>query len=533
MSLVTTATARACTSIVVSRGASRDGSVMVTYSADAPFMPRLLRVPGGDHAPGAMADVKGWEEDDVRGQVRQVAHTYTVVGLMNEHQLSLGETTTGGRRELVDPKGLLDYDALMMLTLQRAKTAREAIEVIDALCKEYGYGSSGETFSIADKDEAWIMELVGKGPGARGIVWVAARVPDGMISAHANMSRITTFPMNDPEHWRHAVDVVQFAIDRGYYKTDGGKPFSFRDAYHPNQGASVKRSCAGRVWSIYRRAAPGQKFSDAYFRGIAGAEDYPLFVKPDQPLSAHDVMALMRDHFEGTPYDMTRGIDAGPFGSPLRMRDLGFSVDGRHYMWERPISTQQAGFVVVTQSRRNLPDPVGGVTWFTPDEASTSCFTPLYCAIDALPVPYTRGDYKAFSMDSAWWVTNLVSNLAYDRWSRVYPDVAKAQGEQESALLKMQPVIEDAAAKLCSSGDPALARSFLTNYSVSTGEAVFRRWQALVGEILTKHVDGYVKDAGGHAQAPGYNPEWLREVVKQRPDQFALPADPRATGTDH
>jgi dipeptidase len=287
------------------------------------------------------------------------------------------------------------------------------------------------------------------------------------------------------------------------------------------------------VWSICRRSAPSQNFSDAYYRGADGAVDYPLFVKPDKPLSVQDVMALMRDHFEGTPYDMTKGVDAGPFSSPLRLRDLAFTVDGNNYMWERPISTQQAGFVVVTQSRKSLPDAVGGVTWFTPDEAYTSCFTPLYCGIDALPAPYTKGDYKAFSMDSAWWVTNLVSNLAYDRWSRVIPDVLKAQEEQESALFKMQPVIEEAAAKLSASGDESLARSFLTNYSVSTGEGVFRRWQALAGEILTKHVDGYMKDPNGRAKAPGYAPEWLRQVVKERPEQFKLKATSKAAETDH
>jgi dipeptidase len=530
--LLESVAAQACTSIVVSRKASRDGSVMVTYSADAPFMPRLLRVPGGVHPASSMVDVRGWENDQVRGQVRQVERTYTVVGLMNEHQLSLGETTTGGRRELVDRKGQLDYDGLMSLTLQRAKTAREAISLIDALCKEYGYGSSGETFSIADKHEAWIMELIGKGPGVKGIVWVAARVPEGYITAHANMSRITTFPLNDPENWLYSPDVVTFAIDKGFYKTDSGKPFSFRDAYHPGQGPDSKRACAGRVWSIYRRSAPSQNFSDAYFRGAPGAEDYPLFVKPDERLSVHDVMMLMRDHYEGTPYDMTKGVDAGPFCSPLRLRDLAFSVDGKGYMWERPISTQQAGFVVVSQSRSQLPDAIGGVTWFTPDEASTSCFTPLYCAINTLPEPYTRGDYKKFSWDSAWWITNMVSNLAYDRWSRVIPDIQKAQTEQESALLKMQPVIEETAAKLASS-DPVLMNAFLTNYSVSTGDAVFHRWQELAEAILTKHVDGYVKNQSGRPHAPGYAKEWPQQVVKSRPDQFKLPENRKAVETDH
>ncbi len=532
MAAFSAANSHACTSIVVSRGASKDGSVMVTYSADAPFMPRLLRVPGGSHPEGSMIDVVGWENDQIRGKVRQASRTYTVVGLMNEHQLSLGETTTGGRRELVNRDGQLDYDGLMMLTLQRAKTAREAIQVIDDLTGEYGYGSSGETFSIADKDEAWIMELIGKGPGTKGIVWVAARVPEGMITSHANMSRITTFPLNDPENWKYSADVINFAVEKGFYKTEAGKPFSYRDAYHPNLGASQKRACAGRVWSVCRRAAPSQKFSDAFFRGEdETAEDYPLFVKPDTPLGVKDVMDLMRDHYEGTPYDMTKGVDAGPFGSPYRFRELKFSIDGKDFMWERPISTQQAGFVVVTQSRKALPDAVGGVTWFTPDDASTSCFTPLYCDIAALPAPYEKGDYKKFSWESAWWVTNLVSNLAYDRWSRVIPDIQAAQKEQESALLTMQPIIEEAAAKLAAT-DPTLMKSFLTNYSVSTGEGVFRRWQGLAETILTRHVDGYVKDARGRSRGVGYSSEWLRKVVEERPDQFRLKPG-KAGETDH
>jgi dipeptidase len=494
-------------------------------------MPRLLRIPGGTHATGSMVDVKGWENDRINGQIPQASVTYTVVGLMNENQVSIGETTTGGRRELVDRKGQIDYDALISLTLQRARTAREAIQIIDKLANEFGYGSSGETFSIADKNEAWLMELIGKGPGQKGIVWVAARVPEGCITAHANLSRITTFPLDDPENWLYSPDVIRFAVEKGFYKTDSGKPFSYRDAYHPNISASQKRACAGRVWSIYRRSAPSQNFSDAWFRGADGVEDYPLFIKPDKPLGTQDVMALMRDHFEGTPYDMTKGIDAGPFGSPVRFRNLDWTVDGKSYMWERAISTQQAGFVTVTQSRKNLPDAVGGVTWFTPDEASTSCFTPLYCNIDTLPEPYVVGDYKKFSFDSAWWVWNVVSNLTYDRWSRVIPDVQKAQSERESALLAMQPVIEEAAAKL-STTDPALARAFLTNYSVSTGEAVFRRWKELAEAILTKHVDGYVQQPGGRSSSPGYPAEWLKRVVQERPDQFKLP-DKKVGETDH
>ncbi len=523
--------ALACTSIVVSRGASKDGSVMISYSADAPFMPRLLYVPGGKHQPGELIQVRAWENDRLCGPVKQVAQTYSVVGLMNEHQLSLGETTTGGRRELRDPKGMLDYDALMLLTLQRARTAREAIKMVDELAREYGYQSTGETFSIADQNEAWIMELIGKGPGQKGIVWVAARVPDGMITAHANLSRITTFPLNDPENWLYSPDVISFAIEKKFYSTDSQKPFSYRDAYHPGIGASQKRSCAGRVWSIYRRSAQSQQFSDAFFRGKEGVEDYPLFIKPDAPLGAADVMALMRDHFEGTPYDMTKGLDAGPFGTPYRYRDLSFKVDGASFMWERPISTQQAGFVTVSQSRKGMPDAVGGVTWFTPDDASTSCFTPFYCGITALPGPYVKGDYNKFEWDSAWWVWNLVSNLCYDRWSRIAPDMLAAQSRREADLFKMQPVIEEAAVKLGST-DPDLMREFLTNYSVSTGEAVFRNWQGLAGSILVKHVDGYVKGPqGGRARAVGYSPEWLKRVVADRPEQFKVEIE--AIRNDH
>jgi dipeptidase len=522
--------ALACTSIVVSRGASKDGSVMVTYSADAPFMPRLLYVPGGKQQAGEMIQVRGWEDDRLCGPVKQVANTYSVVGLMNEHQLSLGETTTGGRRELVDRTAMLDYDALMLLTLQRARTAREAIKMVDELAREYGYRSSGETFSIADPNEAWIMELIGKGPGQKGIVWVAARVPDGMITAHANLSRITTFPLNDPENWLYSPDVISFATEKGFYSTSSQKPFSYRDAYHPGIGSSQKRACAGRVWSIYRRSAKSQDFSDAFFRGKDGAEDYPLFIKPDARLSVSDVMALMRDHYEGTPYDMTKGIDAGPFGTPYRYRDLPFKVDGASYMWERPISTQQAGFVTVSQSRKGMPDGVGGVTWFTPDDASTSCFTPFYCGITALPAPYVKGDYKKFEWDSAWWVWNLVSNLCYDRWSRIAPDVQAAQAKREGELLKMQAVIEEAAVKLGSTDLP-LMREFLTNYSVSTGESVFRNWQGVAESILVKHVDGYVKNPQGRARGVGYPAEWLKRVVAERPEQFKV--EMKSNETDH
>jgi dipeptidase len=511
----------ACTCILVSRGASADGSTMITYSADAPFMPKLLHHPGGAHTEGELVDVVGWEDDEVRGPVRQVARTHAVVGLMNDRQLALGETTTGGRRELRNPDGLLDYDALMWLTLQRAASAREAIDTIDALCAEYGYSSSGETIAIADPDEAWVMEIIGKGPGSKGVVWVAARVPDGCISASANMSRIGAFPRDDPDNWRYSADVESFAVERGYYDPASGRPFSFRDAYHPDPSASSKRACATRIWSIFRRAAPSLELSPDFHRGVAGAQPYPLFVKVDAKLAVRDVMALMRDHYQGTPYDMTRGIDAGPFGSPLRCRGLQFSVDGVDYSWERPIATQQSGFVMLAQCRGWLPDPIGGVYWFTPDDAYASCFVPLYCGITRLPKPYATGTYELFSWDSAWWVSNLVSNLTYDRWSRVLPDVQEAQARQESAFLALLPAIDRAAAELMQS-DEALARRFLTDWSVGTAERLFADWQGLAAAIITKHVDGYVRE-GGRSRGVGYSEEFLRRVVAERGEQLALP----------
>lgn len=515
----------ACTSIMVGRAATADGSTMITYSADAPFMPKLLRHEGGPKEEGATFDVVAWEDDGARGPIRQVARTYGVVGLMNDRQVAIGETTTGGRRELRNPDGLLDYDALIWLTLQRAATAREAIDVIDALCAEYGYRSGGETFAIADPDEVWVMELIGKGKGVNGIVWVAARVPDDALTVSANMSRITTFPTDDPENWRFADDVVEFAIEKGYFAT-GGAPFSFRDAYHPDASAISKRVCGARVWSIHRRACPSEEFPVDFHRGVEGAADGPLFVRPEKKLTVTDVLGLMRDHYEGTPYDMTRGVSAGPFGAPVRFRGLTFEVDGETYAWERPIATQQAGFVMLAQCRSWLPDPVGGVYWYAPDDPSTTPFAPLHCGITALPEAYATGRYDRFSWDSAWWIANLVSNLAYDRWSRVFPDVEAARDELEASALALLPAVDQAAAALHEK-DEALARRFLTDWAVGNADRQFERWRDLATTLLTKHVDGYVKDEKGRGRGVGYPEEWLRRVVAEEGDRLRLPPEPK------
>ncbi|MBK8976610.1 MAG: C69 family dipeptidase [Planctomycetes bacterium] len=517
-----------CTNVLVSRGASSDGSTFVSYSADGAFKPKLLLHAGGDHEPGVPVDVVAWEDDQVRGPVKQVAHTYGVVGLVNEHQLALAETTTDGRLELENPAGLLDYDALMWLTLQRARTAREAIDTIVGLCDEYGYGSTGETLSIADPNEVWMMEIIGRGPGVDGILWVAARVPDGSIAVHANMSRIGEFPRDDPDNWRFAPDVVEFATAHGYYDPAAGRPFNWRHAFHPDDSPAARRVCAAREWSVLRRAAPSLNLSPDYHRSVPGAQPYPLFVPVDRKLTVHDVMALMRDHYEGTPFDLTQGIDAGPFGSPYRFRDLGFSVDGVDYIWERAIATQQAGFVMVAQCRGWLPDPIGGVYWYAPDDCYTSAFTPLYCGITKLPPSYTNGDYGRFSWDSAWWIANLVSNLTYDRWSRVIGDVLAAQRAHEDAMRATMPAIERAATDLLAT-DPALARRFLTDWSVASAERLFADWQELATTILTKHLDGYVRTPDG-PQGVGYPESWLRRVIAERGEQLALPKDADASG---
>lgn len=512
--------ADACTNILVSRGASKDGSVMITYSADAPFMPRLVYMPSREFRDGEMMDVRAWEDDVIVGRVRAALKTFAVVGLVNEHQVAIAETTTGGREELHNPGGMLDYDGLMMLALQHSRTAREAIALIARYAEDYGYQSEGESFSIADKNEVWLMEIIGKGPGVTGILWVAARVPDGHITAHANMARITTFPLDDPDNWLYAPDVIEFAVAKGWFDPKAGKPFSWRDTYHPDLSVGSKRACAGRVWSIYRRSAPSQNFSDAWFRGVDGAEDYPLFIKPDEKLGVRDVMGLMRDHYEGTPYDMTQGIDAGPFGSPYRFRNLGFKVDDVNYMWERPISSQQAGFVMVAQLRNWLPDAVGGVYWFTPDDAYTSVFTPLYCGITRLPKYYDRGDHNRFSWDSAWWAFNLVSNLAYDRWNRIWPDVAKVQKEKEDLFFQLQPAVEEYAVELHEKGE-ALARKFLTDYSSGSAEQLVLDWQEFGAWLITRHNDGYLNEFDGkEPRGVGYAEEWLRRVIGEKADQL-------------
>ncbi|NOR11760.1 MAG: hypothetical protein GQ545_00745 [Candidatus Aminicenantes bacterium] len=509
-----------CSSFLVTKGASTDGSVMITYTCDGEFLPHLKYRPAQDHESGVTIKVRG-RDGKIRGEVKQVAHTYAVVGLMNEHQLAIGETTFGGRSELRNPDGLLHYFFMMELALQRAKTARDAIKVMAQLVEEYGYVSSGESFSIADPNEAWIMEMIGPGPGGKGAHWVALRVPDGYICAHANMSRIGEFPTDDPENCLYSAHVISFAEQKGYYDTKSGKPFSFRYAFDPPKPSSL-RTCAARVWSMFRRSAPSLHLSPDFQRGVEGAKPYPLWIKPDEKLSLPDVMHVMRDHYEGTPFDMTKGVDAGPFGSPLRCRGLTWEVDGTKYSWERPISTQQTAFSFISQSRSWLPDQIGGVYWYGLDDTYTSCYVPLYCCIDSLPRSFTVGDLQKFSRDSAWWVFNFVANFANLRYHDMVQDILKVQTALEGQLLMLQPVIEKTAIALLDQ-DMELMVRFLTNYSVSQGDMVVKRWIELGEHLICKYNDGYVKDENGRARGVGYPSEWLKTVLQSKPEQFKLP----------
>jgi dipeptidase len=512
----------ACTNILVTPGASVDGSVIVSYSVDGEFHPTLRYTPAADHAPGELQELKDWS-GNVRLRIPYPPHTYAVTGIMNEHQVAIGETTFDGRPELENPEGWLHYWTLMRVTLQRARTAREAIEVMTRLVDEFGYSSTGESFSIGDPKEAWILEMIGPGKGGKGAIWVALRVPDGMIAAHANKARIGEFPLDDPANALYSPNVIRFAVERGYYDPAKDGPFRFCDVYCPATAQKL-RYTETRVWSIFRRAAPSRTFPAELHRGVAGVPAYPLWIKPDRKLGVADVMALMRDHYEGTPYDMTAGVDAGPHGSPLRARPMTFELDGKTYSWERPISTQQTGCSYVANSRGHLPDAIGGVLWYGLDDTFTSCYFPLYAGNTAVPPSTVTGNLQKFSWDSAWWVFNVVANFAQLRFADMAADIVKVQQELEGNFLALQPAIE-ATALTMHAEDPARARRFLTDYSVSAGEQVTRRWRDLAEALFTKYNDGYVKDEQGEPKELGYPESWLREVVRARPRDLELPPE--------
>ncbi|MFZ2493200.1 MAG: C69 family dipeptidase [Thermoanaerobaculia bacterium] len=521
--------ADACTNILVTKGASADGSTMITYAADSHALyGELYFTPARHHAPGAMRDIVEWDTGKFLGRIPQPAQTYSVVGNMNEHQLAIGETTYGGRKELAGPSGIIDYGSLMYIALERAKTAREAIKVIGQLLDEFGYASSGESFSISDPNEVWFMEMIGKGKDQKGAVWVARRVPEGYISAHANQARIRQFPLDDPETTIYSKDVVTFAREKGWFKGKDAE-FSFADTYAPLDFGAL-RFCEARVWSVFRRAAPSSNFPVDYVKGVPGAEPLPLWIKPEKKLALRDTIQLMRDHYEGTDLDMTKGVGAGPFKVPYRWRPMTWEVDGQKYLHERAISTQQTGFSFVTQSRSWLPDPVGGILWFGMDDTFSTVYVPMYAGIKAVPTSFAvgTGNFDQFSWDSAFWVFNFVSNYAYTRYSDMIVDVQKLQGELESQFIADQPEIEKAATDLYKRA-PGLARDYLTDYSVKNGDMVTARWRKLGEFLLWKYLDGNVRDMQGNITHPAYCESWYRAIANDAPENLKVKPLPTET----
>lgn len=526
--------ALACTNVLVTKNASADGSVMVSYAADSHVLyGELYFWPAQDHPSGAMLDIYEWDTGKYLGQIKQVPHTYQVVGNMNEYQVTIAETTFGGRSELRDTTGILDYGSLMYVTLQRAQSAREAIKIMTSLVEEYGYYSSGESFSIADPNEAWIMEMIGKGPNNKGAVWVARKVPEGYISAHANQARITTFPLNDEENCLYSHDVISFAREQGYFNGKN-KDFSFADAYAPLDYGAV-RFCEARVWSVFRHVNESE--ADQYEDFIMGrsTERMPLFFKPTKKVSARDIMNIMRDHFEGTPLDMTKDAGAGPFKVPYRWRPLTWKVDSVEYLNERAIATQQTGFSFVAQMRSWLKNPVGGILWFGVDDANSTVYVPMYAGINSAPYEYAvgNGNMLEFSWDAAFWVFNWVSNMAYSRYSYMIEDIRKVQTELEDKFEKMQPAIDQTASTLYKQ-DPALAREFLTEYSHSQASITVNKWQKLGQFLMVKYLDGnihpekdgvFLKNEYGNPHDPifpGYDKEYYRKVVEDAGDKLKM-----------
>jgi dipeptidase len=528
--------ALACTNFLVTRGASADGSTMITYAADSHTLyGELYYTPAADHEKGSMLDVYEWDTGEFLGKIEQVEHTYSVVGNMNEHQVAIGETTYGGRSELgSQPGAIMDYGSLMYIALQRAKTAREAIEVMTSLVEKYGYYSSGESFSISDPNEVWIMEMIGKGSFEKGAVWVALRIPDGYISGHANQARITTFPLNDPQNCLYSKDVISFAHERGWFE-GLNKDFSFSDVYAPVDFGGA-RFCEARVWAGFKKVADGMYSYTAYSEGKITRDEngfasnrMPLWVKPNKRLTVKDVMGLMRDHFEGTHLDMTTDAGAGPFDLPYRWRPLTWSVDSVEYCNERAISTQQTGFSFVSQSRSWLPHPVGGVLWFGVDDSYSTCYVPMYCGITRAPETFAvgNGDMLTYSETSAFWTFNMVSNLAYLRYNMMIKDIQKVQNELEDKFLMNQPAIDEAATNLLNSRGSVAARQFLTDYSCNTANSTVARWKELSHFLLVKYKDGNImKETNGQFQRtetglpefpdqPGYPEKWKRRVAKE------------------
>lgn len=535
--------ADACTNVIITKGASADGSTMVTYAADShQLFGALYYHPAADWPAGTKLDVYSWDEGNFLGRIDQVPHTYQTVGNMNQYQLTITETTFGGRSGLENSGGI-DYGSLIYITLQRARTAREAIAVMDALTQQYGYPSEGESFSIADANEAWIMEMVGKGD-QKGTVWVARRIPDGYICAHANQSRIHTFPLDDPENCLYSKDVISFARSKGFY-SGADKDFSFCDVYCPIDFGGA-RACEARVWSAFN-ILTGGVFSwvdDSGRSHTAKADDYldfamghnlkhkmPLFVKPAGKVSFRALSDVMRDHYENTPMDMTQDVGAGPNHLPYRWRPMSFTVDGKEYVHERAIATQQTGFWLLCQSRGWLPDEVGGIQWFGVDDAGTSALSPMYTNMTSVPECFREdnGSMIKYSPTSAFWQVNKVTHFAYLMYDRVAPVILEEVVKHETFCQEVVAAADHMALGLIGEGKRDQALAVLTEASNGLAQRMMSRWQQLENELLVKFMDGNVKvqnpdgsfklqEKGTEIPAspahPDFPERWLRGIVK-------------------
>lgn len=562
---------KACTNVLITRGASADGANMISYAADSHALyGELYYHPAGIFQPGDMLKVHDWDSGAYLTSIPQAARTFQTVGNMNEKQLIIAETTYGGRSELWDEEGLMDYGSMIYIALQRCSTAREAILTMVELADTYGYHSEGESFSVADKDEVWIFELIGKGPGRKGVVWVARRVPDGYICAHANQARITTFPKDDPENCMYAADVVDFAREMGFYK-GSDENFSFCDAYAPLDFGAM-RGCESRAWSAFNILCDGEftyidekgsevtkssySFID-YAMGYNRSKRFPLFVKPSRKITVKDVADVMRDHFEGTPMDMTKDIGAGGNALPYRWRPMGFTYKGREYVNERAIATQQTGFWFVGESRRELPDEIGSLIWFGTDDAATSYLTPIYVCTREIPECFREGngDMLTYSPTSSFWINNRVANACYKAYNIMQPTVkaridewenemAEAVARTDAEALALYEAAEAASPKMIRRNDTARRvpdrfsglKDFLTGFSVSSADRIFNEWVALEEFLLVKFIDGNVKaqnpdgswvtNGNGNIPAqisqPGYTDKWKAAVAKDHGKQIRV-----------
>lgn len=539
----------ACTNFLVGKDATIDGSTMVTYSADSySLFGALYHYPAATHAEGAMRPVYDWDTGKYLGEIPEAAQTYNVVGNMNEHQLTIGETTYGGREELVDTTGLIDYGSLIYITLQRAKNAREAIRTMTDLVAQYGYCSSGESFSVADPQEVWILEMIGKGVGNKGAVWVARRIPDDCISAHANQARITTFPLEGKKSPNslsskhidrlqepqidvvYSDDVISFARKKGYFKGKD-EEFSFSDTYNPLDYGGI-RWCEARVWAFFNALNDSMAQYLDYINGES-LRRMPLWVKPNQKITLEIMRGRMRDHYEGTPLDMTVGAGSGPYTTPFRPSPLTYKVDSVEYYHERPVATQQTGFTFVAQMRSWLPDAIGGILWFGVDDATGNLYVPMYCCLTKVPISFSEknGSLLDFSWTSAFWVNNWVCNMAYTRYSDMIPEIKAEQKKWESYF----ETAAKQADSFAQSYDSTSMVQFLTDFSNAQAETAITAWKKLGERLMVKYLDGVTKsetngvfDRDDYNNPkkiirPGYNEDFNREeFVKPDPERFRV-----------